>query len=408
MKCTNCNAIVDDESVFCSNCGTAIVTEISCKNCQTINSSDSKFCKNCGALLTAAEQESPQSSQMEDNQGDKIILGDDFMITLRELYYEKLSNRVNHFNETEDIHSKVRTMKGATVKTEYETAVKKCFDHLISEAKSCLSRQDINDIKSKRDIFLGEETETFYDLLEKLDAETERIEGEVSSESESIINSAISGVKIGFESDNWMDTAFSFGKHLMNENKAGKKEQKIIEGWEAVYSLALEEIDALWGKMLESFNEIAEEKPIVFDVSEGVFEKYDQENKNPIESIIENNLAFDDSDFYFYSNIPLKKKEGALESYVKLDEDEEIICLYDSTVFGGAKEGICLTDHGIYWKELGEDGNYIPYSDIEKIKVKDDQLFINGFQVESCPCLKELRNTLKEIQNFLNESSEEE
>jgi hypothetical protein len=99
----------------------------------------------------------------------------------------------------------------------------------------------------------------------------------------------------------------------------------------------------------------------------------------------------------FYSSIPGKKKAGAKQSYVSLKDDEKIICLRDSTVFGGAKEGICLTNHGIYWKSLGDERKFIRYSDIERIQMREGSLYINGLKVESCPCVNKLKKTLEEI-----------
>ncbi|MDR1631664.1 MAG: hypothetical protein LBR97_02095, partial [Dysgonamonadaceae bacterium] len=94
---------------------------------------------------------------------------------------------------------------------------------------------------------------------------------------------------------------------------------------------------------------------------------------NPIETIIRENLTVND-DLYFHENLPKKKLSNAMNSYIFLDDDEQIICFYDSTVFGSASDGVCLSTKGIYWKNLWEDSDYLCYCDIESIKKGKDCL----------------------------------
>jgi RNA polymerase subunit RPABC4/transcription elongation factor Spt4 len=127
--------------------------------------------------------------------------------------------------------------------------------------------------------------------------------------------------------------------------------------------------------------------------------------REKIESIIKDNLK-EESDFYFHNDIPPKKRAGAQQSYVFLHSGEKIICLYDSTVFGGAREGICLTNYGIYWKSLSEESIFINYSLIKNIKIKEDEgLFINNLEVEQCDCPKKLKKTLDQIVVLFKKSS---
>jgi acyl carrier protein len=123
--------------------------------------------------------------------------------------------------------------------------------------------------------------------------------------------------------------------------------------------------------------------------------------ENPIEKIIVNNLYRNASDFLFHENIPDKKKIGAESSYVFLSDDERIVCLFDSTVFGGAKEGICLTTEAIYWKEIADNPCFVRYTDLKKIEVTKKALCVNGMKVETCPMNKEIGKTLDEIMEYI-------
>jgi hypothetical protein len=48
-------------------------------------------------------------------------------------------------------------------------------------------------------------------------------------------------------------------------------------------------------------------------------------------------------------------------------------------ILSGAKAGICLSTHAIYWKDFGGDVGYATYNGMEKTKInKDGDLEING------------------------------
>jgi uncharacterized protein with PIN domain len=96
-----------------------------------------------------------------------------------------------------------------------------------------------------------------------------------------------------------------------------------------------------------------------------------------VESIIRSyQEKLTEDNFYWSPDIPEKKLANALNSYIILDEDEQLIYLYDSTFFGSAKEGVALSTKGIYWKELYEGSQYFSYCDIEKISRKGSDLYI--------------------------------
>jgi hypothetical protein len=218
-------------------------------------------------------------------------------------------------------------MDGETIKSEFIASVTNLFDHLISEGKSVLTEDNINYIKNRQHKFLSEETGQFYDLLSGIDEKTRLV--------------------------------------IAKDNK---DDEQLIEDWNAVYGLLREEIfETLWEEICKILDEmeISEGFPIIFEVSENWAEKIAQENRSPIETIIVDNLRSDSSVFLFYDNIPEKKKAGAKSSYVFLDDDEEVVCLFDSTVFGGAKEGICLTTKAIYWKALGDEPCFVGYTDLK-------------------------------------------
>ncbi len=65
--CQQCNAALEEDVVFCSECGTRVKEEvksdgndISCKSCDNIMSKDSKFCNLCGEKVEQSTESSEE------------------------------------------------------------------------------------------------------------------------------------------------------------------------------------------------------------------------------------------------------------------------------------------------------------------------------------------------------------
>lgn len=399
MKCTNCKTILNDGAKFCNECGKKVSKNIECPDCNTKNQLNSKFCKQCGKDLI----------NRNSNKIDIVVLGNEFILNFNKIYYGSLLKRIELFNDAVDPHTSVRTMDSKILENEYRLSIKKCFDYLSSSVKNEVSKGEIEFIREKEKIFISVESNTLFLLLSELTILTSSVIEKVSN---STTEGIIKGLKAGAASaaagsiipgvGTVIGGIFGVAAGWIVGDKIDKEEEHILNSWNNQYRLVLEEYDSLWSSLTEILDEIAENTSIHFEIDENVFEEDEEKSINPFQFIIESNLQnlTDEADniiFYFHSDIPAKKKKGAKDSYVNLDEDEYIICLYDSTLFGGAKEGICLTTKAIYWKEIAEDGKFIGYADIEKTTLKENQLYINGEKVESCACVKELKKTLDEI-----------
>ncbi len=71
--------------------------------------------------------------------------------------------------------------------------------------------------------------------------------------------------------------------------------------------------------------------------------------------------------------IPDEIRRGA-RHYFYLQPDENLIAIYDETVFGSGKNGFSLTTKRIYWKNLGEEGQIREYASL-----------VGPFFIESSP-----------------------
>jgi hypothetical protein len=73
---------------------------------------------------------------------------------------------------------------------------------------------------------------------------------------------------------------------------------------------------------------------------------------------------------YIKPDIPEKKLKNAVNSYGQGITFNEVILLIDDTVFGGAKEGLLLTETDIYTKAITENPNNFPLDSISRISIK--------------------------------------
>ena len=126
--------------------------------------------------------------------------------------------------------------------------------------------------------------------------------------------------------------------------------------------------------------------------------------------ILQSKPQFNMSGLYYYCDEQNKSKEKfakALASYVHLKNGESkgeypLIC-YDDTMFGSAEDGFTVTTTGIYWHNLGEDGEFlVEFPDLDLKHVKKNLYFndmkistagLNEKEVENlCELIDRLRN----------------
>ncbi len=82
---------------------------------------------------------------------------------------------------------------------------------------------------------------------------------------------------------------------------------------------------------------------------------------------------------YARPNIPNKKREGAISSYASEIAPRDVIILLDDTLFGGAKEGLLVTNKAIYCKQKFESPRRIALSAIKHVEPgTDGRVLING------------------------------
>ena len=89
------------------------------------------------------------------------------------------------------------------------------------------------------------------------------------------------------------------------------------------------------------------------------------------------------SNIFLFPDIPKNKSDNVLQKYSKLLEPkEQILLIYDGTMFGSAKDGFILTNLGVGWSETFGSPKYCLYENIElksvQKKSESELIFVNS------------------------------
>lgn len=114
-----------------------------------------------------------------------------------------------------------------------------------------------------------------------------------------------------------------------------------------------------------------------------------------------------------FSNKGKKKIENAVKSFAYSSSSDreypsvphDFIALFDTSVFGSAGRGMLFTHDSIYCKGLGDDRVRFRLKDVKKIRVRDDELIINGttFQFFHSEIKSRLRLVVAAIDEYINQ-----
>lgn len=100
---------------------------------------------------------------------------------------------------------------------------------------------------------------------------------------------------------------------------------------------------------------------------------------------IQDSLAGFTDEWLFVGAIPPKKIKNAISTYAQQVSPEDVLLLYDNTVFGSAKDGLLLTAEAVHWRHDGEPQR-LPYPEIRKVDFLNDTgsslIVVNGKEIK--------------------------
>ena len=92
--------------------------------------------------------------------------------------------------------------------------------------------------------------------------------------------------------------------------------------------------------------------------------------------------AYSAGNLYTTPNIPTEKITNAVDSYAQGLDPEDVLLLYDATVFGGAKNGLCMTAEYLFWRNDGEEAKRLELSAAKGIHARNGKGFFSSPYVE--------------------------
>lgn len=102
-------------------------------------------------------------------------------------------------------------------------------------------------------------------------------------------------------------------------------------------------------------------------------------------------------------NIPLKKLNGALDSYGDGLHPKEIIALVDDTVFGGARDGVLITEKEIRAKAAFEPFDTRSWTDVSEIVAEGKYVYIDGrsFAELNMPDKRDIKQLFQAVNKYV-------
>jgi len=131
--------------------------------------------------------------------------------------------------------------------------------------------------------------------------------------------------------------------------------------------LLIQGLEALFGpKNLPQEKAISEKDPVHDKKQAKVSDNADAPSE-VLEEIRKSLDGFTDKSL-FVGTIPPKKLNNAIKAYATEVAPEDVLLLFDNTVFGGAKDGFLLTAEAVHWHNQGEsEPGQFRYAEIRKV-----------------------------------------
>ena len=81
---------------------------------------------------------------------------------------------------------------------------------------------------------------------------------------------------------------------------------------------------------------------------------------------------------YSLIDVDFDKLENASKYFFNPTAEEHLVFLMDLSIAGNLKQGLAITDSGIYWKLPFQQSCYFGYKDIENLEIQSGRLLINS------------------------------
>jgi hypothetical protein len=157
-------------------------------------------------------------------------------------------------------------------------------------------------------------------------------------------------------------------------------------------------------KNLPGGKAVSEKEPVLDTRQAKVSDRTDA----PLEALeeIQKGLEGFTDKYLFVGTIPSKKLKNAISTYATQVSPEDVLLLYDNTVFGSAKDGLSLTADAVYWRNDSGEPDRLPYAEIRKVDILkyslSDAIVLNQKEIqvalsEDDKLVKSLANVIRRL-----------
>jgi len=108
-------------------------------------------------------------------------------------------------------------------------------------------------------------------------------------------------------------------------------------------------------------------------------------------------------------NIPKSKLAGAVLSYGGDVRTKDVVVLIDDTMFGGAKEGVLITEKEILFKAIFESASSMRLERVKEVSAEGNRVYINGYEFAklNIPEKRDVKALFERIDAYLKQRTAE-
>ncbi|MGN0015756.1 MAG: zinc-ribbon domain-containing protein [Candidatus Avelusimicrobium sp.] len=333
-----------------------------------------------------------------------LPLDNDFIINFYQSFHKDIHNFFTIYKEEKNLHTCVGLFSAAKITRLTNDAIHNAFSFLRHSTQAIKTDELEQDISAKENGLIQKAQQDMTPFLDELPRLKQQVLDNTSDSSLSdFVGGAIKGATLG-----WLGAVDAF----LDGNKKDKLQEQTLQEWDSNVQEIAEIMDNIWIGCLTVLEELIEKYPLRTTWADNVLDNFlaEQSGENsPLLTLLQEAAAGND-DYYFTPDIPAEKLGEAKKAYAFIQPDEKILCLFDSTVFGGADDGVVFTDQGIYWHELMEDPKHLDYRQIHNIFLRQSNLTIKTVSGESLQMsfLEEENKLLKNLINAVIQYLKEE
>lgn len=153
------------------------------------------------------------------------------------------------------------------------------------------------------------------------------------------------------------------------------------------------------GSVMWSLFKGSRDRTIFNKLESRMYTLVDRPDPDSLASYIQTHLqTYGSNDILLSPNIQPEKLVNALDKFAKIEPDEKILAIIDTSLWDDSKEGIALTNRGIVAKHIWGNYEYIKYTDLDNSSISKLVYWIYEEDVYS----DQLANDLKGIRDRAN------